>query len=89
MNEVFRRIGGLEEVIEHYFLFFLVFRRIGGFKTILTAVFLSEGEYDFARSSLYQNTKGFRMLALGGSDGNSFLPLSRCMLSAANRANRL
>ena len=34
-------------------------------------------------------TKGFRMLTLGWSDGNSFLPLSQCLLSSAKRENRL
>ena len=34
-------------------------------------------------------TKGFRMLTLGWSDGNSFLPLSQCLLSSAKRENRI
>ena len=29
------------------------------------------------------------MLTLGWSDGNSFLPLSHCLLSSANRENRI
>ena len=37
----------------------------------------------------HKYTKGFRMLTLGWSDGNSFLPLSHCLLSSANRENRL
>ena len=37
----------------------------------------------------HKYTKGFRMLPLGWSDGNSFLPLSHCLLSSANRVNRL
>ena len=38
---------------------------------------------------VHKYTKGFRMLTLGWSDGNSFLPLSHCLLSSANRENRL
>jgi hypothetical protein len=34
-------------------------------------------------------TKGFRMLTLGWSDGNTFMPLDHCLLSSANRENRL
>ena len=37
----------------------------------------------------HKYTKGFRMLTLGWSDGNSFLPLSQCLLSSAERENRL
>lgn len=37
----------------------------------------------------HRYTKGFRMLTLGWSDGNSFLPLSQCLLSSAERENRL
>ncbi len=37
----------------------------------------------------HRYTRGFRMLTLGWSDGNSFLPLSHCLLSSANRTNRL
>ena len=37
----------------------------------------------------HKYTRGFRMLTLGWSDGNSFLPLSHCLLSSANRVNRL
>ena len=37
----------------------------------------------------HKYTKGFRMLTLGWSDGNSFLPLSHCLLSSANRESRL
>ena len=34
-------------------------------------------------------TKGFRMLTLGWSDGNTFMPLDHCLLSSAHRENRL
>ena len=37
----------------------------------------------------HKYTKGFRMLTLGWSDGNSFLPLSQCLLSSTKRENRL
>lgn len=37
----------------------------------------------------HKYTKGFRMLTLGWSDGNSFLPLSQCLLSSTERENRL
>ena len=37
----------------------------------------------------HKYTRGFRMLTLGWSDGNSFLPLSQCLLSSAKRENRL
>ena len=37
----------------------------------------------------HKYTKGFRMLTLGWSDGNTFLPLEHCLLSSANRANRI
>ena len=37
----------------------------------------------------HKYTRGFRLLTLGWSDGNSFLPLSHCLLSSANRENRL
>ena len=37
----------------------------------------------------HKYTKGFRMLTLGWSDGNSFLPLSQCLLSSAEREKRL
>ncbi len=37
----------------------------------------------------HKHTKGFRMLTLGWSDGNSFMPLSQCLLSSAKRENRL
>ena len=37
----------------------------------------------------HKYTRGFRMLTLGWSDGNSFMPLSHCLLSSANRGNRL
>ena len=33
--------------------------------------------------------KGFRMLTLGWSDGNTFLPLSHCLLSFASNKNQL
>ena len=33
----------------------------------------------------HKYTKGFRMLTLGWSDGNSFLPLSQCLLSSTER----
>lgn len=36
-----------------------------------------------------KHTKGFRMLTLGWSDGNSFLPLNHCLLSSAKRRNRI
>ncbi len=42
--------------------------------------------YDHAHG-IYAN--GFRMLTVGWSDGNSFLPLSFCQLSTANAKNRL
>ena len=31
--------------------------------------------------------KGFRMLTLGWSDGNTFLPLSHCLLSSSSKKN--
>nr|WP_245741182.1 transposase [Propionispira arboris] len=34
-------------------------------------------------------TFGFRMLTLGWSDGNTFLPVSHCLLSTANQKNRI
>ena len=34
-------------------------------------------------------TYGFRMLTLGWSDGNTFLPVNHCLLSTANRKNRI
>jgi len=37
----------------------------------------------------HKYTRGFRLLTLGWSDGNSFLPLSHCLLSSANSENRL
>ncbi len=37
----------------------------------------------------HKYTKGFRMLTLGWSDGNSLLPLSQCLLSSPERENRL
>ena len=37
----------------------------------------------------HKYTKEFRMLILGWSDGNSFLPLNQCLLSSAQRENRL
>ena len=37
----------------------------------------------------HKYTKGVRMLTLGWSDGNSFLPLSQCLLSSTERENRL
>lgn len=36
-----------------------------------------------------KHTKGFRMLTLGWSDGNSFLPLNHCLLSSTKRRNRI
>lgn len=42
--------------------------------------------YDHAHG-IYAN--GYRMLTLGWSDGNSFLPLSYCQLSTENAANRI
>lgn len=36
-----------------------------------------------------RHTKGFRMLTLGWSDGNSFLPLNHCLLSSTKRGNRI
>ena len=35
----------------------------------------------------HKYTKGFRMLTLDWSDGNSFLPLSQCLLSSVEREN--
>jgi len=37
----------------------------------------------------HEYTQGFRLLTLGWSDGNSFLPLNHCLLSSAERRNRL
>ena len=34
-------------------------------------------------------TFGFRMLTLGWSDGNTFLPVSHCLLSTSNQKNRI
>lgn len=34
-------------------------------------------------------TYGFRMLTLGWSDGNTFLPVNHCLLSTANKKNRV
>ena len=34
-------------------------------------------------------TYGFRMLTLGWSDGNTFLPINHCLLSTANEKNRI
>nr|WP_259324068.1 hypothetical protein [Mitsuokella multacida] len=33
--------------------------------------------------------KGFRMLTLGWSDGNTFLPLSHCLLSSSSKQQQL
>ena len=33
--------------------------------------------------------RGFRMLTLGWSDGNSFIPVNHCLLSAADDKNLL
>ena len=33
--------------------------------------------------------KGFRMLTLGWSNGNTFLPLSHCLLSSASKQQQL
>ena len=37
----------------------------------------------------HEYTQGFRLLTLGWSDGNSFLPLNHCLLSSVERRNRL
>ena len=42
--------------------------------------------YDHANQAY---TFGFRMLTLGWSDGNTFLPVNHCLLSTENRKNRV
>ncbi|WP_456297991.1 IS4 family transposase [Geosporobacter subterraneus] len=42
--------------------------------------------YDHAKKSY---KLGFRLLTLGWSDGNTFLPVNRCLLSSENRKNRI
>ncbi|MBP2633095.1 MAG: transposase family protein [Firmicutes bacterium] len=42
--------------------------------------------YDHAKSSYKY---GFRMLTLGWSDGNTFLPVNSCLLSTENKKNRV
>ena len=37
----------------------------------------------------HKYTKGFRLLVIGWSDGNTFLPLTFCLLSTAKEKNRL
>lgn len=34
-------------------------------------------------------TLGYRMLTLGWTDGNTFLPINHCLLSSPNKKNRL
>ncbi|WP_330382001.1 transposase [Thermotalea metallivorans] len=42
--------------------------------------------YDHAKKSY---KLGFRLLTLGWSDGNTFLPVNSCLLSSENRKNRI
>jgi len=42
--------------------------------------------YDHAKKSYKY---GFRLLTLGWSDGNTFLPVSSCLLSTENQKNRV
>lgn len=42
--------------------------------------------YDHAKNT-YKN--GFRLLTLGWSDGNTFLPVNSCLLSSANEKTRI
>lgn len=58
-----------------------LFRRARSKKVELLAKVFDHVEHKY--------TKGFRMLTLGWSDGNSFLPLSQCLLSSTERENRL
>lgn len=51
-----------------------------------TKVELLARVFDHAKG---RHTKGFRMLTLGWSDGNSFLPLNHCLLSSTKRRNRI
>ncbi len=42
--------------------------------------------YDHAKKSYKY---GFRLLTLGWSDGNTFLPINSCLLSSENKKNRI
>lgn len=54
-------------------------------RTTSKKVELLSNVYDHAKKT-YKN--GFRLLTLGWSDGNTFLPINSCLLSSSNESNR-